>query len=120
MSKLNWYASVNRSKNNKHGTKIRLTVRKHLETLLFLKAQYDKCVELHETNPDETPSYLLDDKAWGVIGGELRAGFKNRFVKIFFGDKEFCVICHKDFRKEIMDMEFLRVEAEEKRNEEEE
>ena len=120
MSKLNWYASINRSKNNKSGTKIRLTVKRHRETLLFLKSQYEKCLEYHESNPEETPTFLLDQDAWDVIGKELKSGFSHRFVKIFFGEKEFCVLCHKEFKKEIYDTEYLRVEAEKKRLEEEE
>jgi hypothetical protein len=127
MSKLNWYASVNRSKNNQSGTAIKLTKEKHLNTLLFINQVFNRVEELltrkkdQEEDPD-LPSFLLNDEDWKRIKDELLPkDNETKFVKILYGAQaEFCIICHEDFKQDIMNTELMRVEAEKQRKKEEE
>jgi len=119
MAKQNWYASVNRSGNNKIGTTIRLTDIKHPAILAFISQNFERVEELLTINSEQLPAFLLNNKEWDRIAKNLKSGYKNKFVKVLYGSSEFCVICHKDFKQEIMDTELVRVAAEKKRDEEE-
>ena len=125
--KLNWYASVNRSKNNQSGTAIKLTKEKHLNTHQFIQQHFERVEELltreKEDEDPDIPSFLLNDEDWERIQKELLPkDSETKFVKILYGAQaEFCVICHEDFKQDIMNTELMRVEAEIQRlNEEEE
>ena len=124
--KLNWYASVNRSKNNQSGTAIKLTKEKHLNTLLFIQQHFERVEELltreKEDEDPDIPSFLLNDEDWERIQKELLPkDSETKFVKILYGAQaEFCVICHEDFKQDIMNTELMRVEAEKQRKKEEE
>jgi len=124
--KLNWYASVNRSKNNQSGTAIKLTKEKHLNTLLFIQQHFERVEELltreKEDEDPDLPSFLLNDEDWERIQKELLPkDSETKFVKILYGAQaEFCVICHEDFKQDIMNTELMRVEAEKQRKKEEE
>jgi len=120
--KLNWYASVNRSKNNQSGTAIKLNEKKHLNTLLFIQQHFERVEELLTENPEELPSFLLNDEDWKRIEHELLPkDTDTKFVKILYGAQaEFCVICHQDFKEDIMNTELMRAEAEKQRKLQEE
>jgi hypothetical protein len=109
-NKLNFYATINRGKTNKHGTKIRLSWEKNPLIMSFLKSKHQEMIALHKSNPDSVPSFGMEEEDWEKIRKEL--GEKNHdFTKVYFGADEICVLCHKKFRTEIMDFEILRQEA---------
>jgi len=120
MAKLNWYASVNRSKNNQSGTMIRLKKDKHKNALMFIQQHFNRVEELLSSSPEQLPAFLLKNEDWERVTKGLKIGFSNKFMKIHYGDAEFCVVCHQEFKQDIMHTEYMRVEAEKQRKEKEE
>lgn len=112
-----WYATINRGGNNVAGTKIRISPLKQPKLIAFLQEQWQQVIDLHEKNPDTTPSFQVNDEAWETFSEELRKKKEDpdKFTKIFSGTNEVCVIAHEDYRLEIMKNEELRLEAEEQR-----
>ena len=108
--KLNLYATINRGANMNDGTRIRLNWDNHTRTLRFLQEKHMEMIDLKESNPDQTPSFYLKDEDWNVIAEEI--GEKdNKFTKASFGTEDICIICHEEYKAQVMDIELLRHEA---------
>jgi hypothetical protein len=121
MSKIKWYASVNRSNNSGKGTMIRLKENKHVNVLAFVNNMTEEIEKYRISNPETCPLFILGKKDWDKLGSELKAGFNNGFVKIYEGtEKEFCILCEQSMKGEVYDMEMLRVAADKKKKADEE
>ena len=121
MSKIKWYASVNRSNNAGKGTMIRLKEGKHVNVLAFIEHKQKEIEEFRISNPETCPLFILGKKDWDKLGSELKAGFKTGFVRLFEGmKKEFCILCEEAMKGQIYDMEMLRVAADKQKKLDEE
>ena len=109
------YASINRGKKSGSGTRIRITEKKHGLLYKFLQHKFEEADKLNESNPEAVPCFIVDKKDWDKFARILKAGRGVGYTKIYIDSYEFCIICQKSFRAEIMDTELLRHEASKKR-----
>ena len=113
--KMNWYATINRSEKTQDGTKIRLTIGKHLETLKFIQSKWQEVCDLHLKSSDSIPSFILNEDDWKVVCKEIGLKKGQGFTKIFSGKNEICVIAEKGYREEIMKTKVLSTDAKKRR-----